>query len=108
VLFLITCRDAPGSGELRRRHLPAHRCYVDERARQLVLSGPLTDDAAQCRTGQVFVVDVEDRMAATAFIDDDPFTIGRVFEDIRIERLELRFEHGRRLWPVEEEGATCP
>ena len=98
--FLITCRDAPDSSELRAQHLPEHRRYVDERADRILLSGPLTDDAGERRVGQVFVLDAPDHPTAAGFIQDDPFTVAGVFAYIRIDRLEMRFEGGRRLTPL--------
>ncbi|GAA1933677.1 YciI family protein [Nocardioides marmoribigeumensis] len=95
--FLVTCRDVADSAGLRAEHLPAHRRYVDERAEQILLSGPLTDDDGVRRVGQLFVLDVPDPPAASAFIRQDPFTRAGVFSDITIDRLELRFDGGRRL-----------
>lgn len=107
--FLITCRDVPNSAPLRASWLPAHRLHVNEHAEQLLLSGPLTEDDGQRRIGQVFVLDVVDRTAAQQFIDGDPFTRAGMFADIHVDRIELRFEQGRRLGTTEgeEEGVPC-
>lgn len=108
--FLITCRDALDSALLRTRHLADHRRYVDEHARQIVLSGPLTDDDGARRIGQVFVLDVPDHAAASDFVNEDPFTLAGIFAHIRIDRLELRFEQGRRLVPAlggNSEATSC-
>ncbi|GAC1339578.1 MAG: YciI family protein [Candidatus Dormibacteria bacterium] len=95
-LWLVTCRDAAGSEERRRLLLDDHRKYVDEHADGIVFSGPLVADDGGTRTGQVFVIRVQGRAAAEAFVEADPLATGGVFGSIDVSRVLPRFRDGER------------
>ena len=87
MLWAIYCTDKPGSKALREQHLPAHAQYFTENQGVIFFAGPLQADDASADTGVLYIVNVKDRAAAQAFLENDPFHRGGVFESSRITRL---------------------
>jgi uncharacterized protein YciI len=95
--FVIWCQDAVGADDRRASLLPEHRDYVDQYASSLVLSGPLLGDDGVSRCGQFFVVNFPDREAVEFFINNDPFTTSKVFDQIEIHRFKTVFRDAHRV-----------
>lgn len=95
--FVVLCRDGEQSDALRTSALDAHRRYIDNQSKGIVVSGPLVEDDGQTRIGQFYVVDVESRSSAEEFVAKDPFTIAGVFASVEIARLLPRFLDGNRV-----------
>lgn len=87
MLWAIYCTDKPDSGPLREQHLPAHAQYFTDNQDVIFLAGPLQNDDATAETGVLYIVNVKDRAAAQAFLENDPFHSGGIFRDCRITRL---------------------
>jgi len=82
VIFAIYAPDKPGGEPIRKAHFDAHRAYlgnVDALPVEILLSGPLTDDAGTA-TGSLFLVDAPDRATAEAFHHADPFYKGGLWQ----------------------------
>jgi uncharacterized protein YciI len=85
-LFAIVCHDKPGALDQRVAIRPEHWAYLDGQKEIIRLAGPLLDDAG-LMCGSLFVIEVEDRAAAQAFADGDPFSIRGVFGAVAINGL---------------------
>ncbi len=83
--FAILCFDKPGAGELREKTRPAHSAYLKERAEQMHIGGPFESEAGGIE-GTLLIVNVEDRAAAVAFTENEPFHQAGVFESVVVRR----------------------
>jgi uncharacterized protein YciI len=89
--FLIDATDKPNSAELRAKVRPEHLEFLKASLPKLLAAGAkLSDDGATAH-GSAYIVDVEDRAAAEAFIQADPFTKAGLFGTITITRWRKGF-----------------
>ncbi|MDR6180900.1 uncharacterized protein YciI [Pseudomonas sp. SORGH_AS 211] len=84
--FLIETFDKPDSLALRQQHRPAHLGFLRENAAALLACGAKLSDDGETATGSVYIVDVETRAEAEAFIARDPFTSAGLPGEVRITR----------------------
>jgi uncharacterized protein len=89
MLWLITRVNAntPGNAEAREAGLTKHREYLRSQKGILLLSGALRSDDGEAAIGSFFIVNVETRAAAQAFVDGDPNTQAGHYVDIKITRI---------------------
>jgi uncharacterized protein YciI len=83
MLFVITAFDRPGALERRLQVRPAHLAYLKGEAARIKVGGPLLSDDDQ-PIGSLLVIEVDDRKAAEAFADADPYRTEGVFERVEI------------------------
>jgi uncharacterized protein YciI len=81
-LYAITCKDKPGALETRLATRPTHLDYLNN-SQNLKLAGALLDDDGN-PIGSIIVVEAEDKAAAQAQADNDPFTAAGVFERVEV------------------------
>ena len=81
-LYAIICKDKPGALETRLATRPKHLAYLAE-SRILKLAGALLDDDGN-PVGSILIVEAEDKAAAQAQADNDPFTAAGVFESVEV------------------------
>jgi uncharacterized protein YciI len=82
-LFAITCRDKPGALETRLATRPTHLDYL-KAAEHLKLAGPLLGDDGN-PIGSILIVEAENKAAAKAWADNDPYTLAGIFERVEID-----------------------
>jgi uncharacterized protein len=82
VLFVITAFDKPGALERRMQVRPAHFAYLEARAAQIRVGGPLLNQNDQ-PMGSLLIIEAADRAAAEAFAEGDPYR-KEVFEKVEI------------------------
>lgn len=99
--FLIETFDAEGVAELRAANRPAHLQYLSDNVAVVLAAGAKLDDAGEHAHGSMYVVDVEHRAAAQAFLSADPFLRAGVIGSWTITRWRKGFFDYRR---VSEEG----
>ena len=92
--YMIETFDKPDTGELRQRLRPAHLDFLEENKKRLLACGAKLLDDGATGTGSLYIVDVETREEAQAFIDGDPFTSGGLFERIVINRWRKAYLNG--------------
>jgi uncharacterized protein YciI len=81
VLFVIHAIDRPNSLELRKATRPAHLEFLA--GFDTPVGGPLLDaDGAMC--GSCVILDVPDRAAADAFVENDPYAKAGLFESVTV------------------------
>lgn len=83
MLFVITAFDRPGALELRLKVRPAHLSYLEDRATQVRIGGPLLNENDQ-PMGSLLIIEAADRAAAEAFAAGDPYRQEGVFEKVEI------------------------
>ena len=82
--FAIITRDKPGALQIRLDTRAAHLAYIEETG-VVEMAGPfLEEDGAM--TGSLIVLEVEDRAAAEAWAENDPYTKADLFSKVRIEQ----------------------
>jgi hypothetical protein len=81
--FVIYCVDKPGAIDLRMATRPAHLAYIDTKPVDIVLAGPLLDDAGSMR-GSLFVVETDDIGQAQRFSEADPYRKAGLFERVEL------------------------
>jgi uncharacterized protein YciI len=86
-LYAITCRDKPGALETRLATRPAHLEYLAS-SKILKLAGALLDDDGN-PVGSILIVEADDKAAAQAQADNDPYTAAGVFESVEIHAWRL-------------------
>jgi uncharacterized protein len=83
--FAILCFDKPSAGELREKTRPAHSDYLKQHAKQMHIGGPFENDEGGI-IGTLLIVNVENRAAALAFTENEPFHRAGVFESTIVRR----------------------
>jgi uncharacterized protein len=82
MLFVIIGHDGPNGAALRPKirvaHLDNLRPFVNQG--KIRIAGPFTDG-----TGSLIVLDAASEADAMAFANNDPYTIGGVFERVEVK-----------------------
>jgi len=90
-MYAIVCFDRPDSASLRDAHRAAHQKFLGENAAKIVFGGPLKNTPDGASTGALLVVDCATREEAEAFIDQDPFKRGGVYESVSVRAFRQVF-----------------
>lgn len=93
--WMIETFDKAGGADLRLQLRPAHLAYLEaNRARLLACGAKLSDDGLAA-SGGLYLLDVDSRGEAEAFIARDPFHSGGLFERVFITRWRKAFFDGQ-------------
>lgn len=95
--YLIDATDKPDSQALRQAHRPSHLRFLENNVASLIAAGAKLSDDGVSAWGSVYILDVEDRAAAEAFIAADPFSDARLFASVAITRWRKGFFDFRRV-----------
>jgi len=91
----MACRSTnPERLGLREQIKSAHDDYWSSRMIQIRLAGPLLSDEGDTRLGQVLPLDVADRDSASDLVMNDPFVLGGLFGDVKIQRYRISVKDG--------------
>jgi len=85
-LFLCELIDGPGGAELRKTTGSAHHKFQNGVMDSFIARGPMRSDDCAAVIGTFYIIAVEDRAAAEAFIASEPMSQAGVFSEIRIDR----------------------
>jgi uncharacterized protein YciI len=96
--FHIDASDKPGVRDLRASVRPDHLAFLAENTSRLLAAGAKLDDDGNA-FGSVYIVDVEDRAAAEAFIHSDPYSKAGVFGEIVVTRWRKAIFNFERVAP---------
>ncbi len=94
--YAIHCIDKPMQQALRARTREAHLAYVRQRMSQVVVAGPLLDEAGQ-PIGSMLLMEFPDYRSAVAFAADDPYARAGLFASVAVTAW-------RQVLPPPEEG----
>lgn len=89
--FLIDATDKAGQAETRQRVRPDHLAYLGRSVQLILAAGAKLSDDGATPLGSFYLVDVEDRAAAQAFIAADPYMQASVFADVQLTRVRKGF-----------------
>lgn len=81
MLFAMICKDKPNSLEIRLANREKHLAYRAEAT--IVFGGPMLDDEGNM-CGSLLVIEAEDKAAAEAFAENDPYAKAGLFESVEI------------------------
>ncbi len=95
--YVIITTDKLGSLERRNELRAEHLDYLTSHQAKLLAAGAQIDDDGTGGHGGVIIVDTDDRSEAQAFIDNDPFTKGGLFDSITVTRWRKAFFDGKKL-----------
>jgi uncharacterized protein YciI len=87
MLYIIYQTDKPGGEDIRAATRDAHFAYLDAHEDILVLGGAMLGADGKTRTGSVLIVNVEDRAAAEAFSENEPFRKAGLFDRVEINHM---------------------
>jgi len=88
--FVLHCLDKAGALELRMATRERHLAYVQSRAADMKIAGPMFDEAGQM-AGSMFILDVADLAAAKAFNDADPYTQAGLWRQVELNPVKISF-----------------
>ncbi len=89
--YAIQTKDKPDHFHLRTELRDQHLAFLEANKGKLLAAGGLTGDDGTGGLGGILIVDTEDRAEAEAFIADDPFTKGGLFESVTVTRWRKAF-----------------
>ena len=82
-LFAINCRDGEGSAELRQKYFAEHLANVEAAIDSIAVAGPLKE--GEQTVGSLFIVKVENKAAARAIVEADPYFAAGVWRAIEVD-----------------------
>ena len=82
--FLVDANDRAGSAQLRRDTRALHLEYVSSHVQSVLAAGAKLDGDGTTVTGSFFILDVGSSDQAKEFVDNDPYTLSKVFETVTI------------------------
>ena len=89
--YVIETWDKPDSLELRMSVRPMHIEFLKANTAKLLGAGAKLSDDGETMLGTIYIVDVETRAEAEAFVAGDPFTKNGLPERIEITRWRKAF-----------------
>ena len=92
--YMIETFDKPGTLDLRAKVRDEHLAFLKENAALLIACGAKLDDDGNAAGGGLYVVALETREEASAFIEADPFFKADLFECVVIRRWRKAYVDG--------------
>lgn len=97
--YLIEAWDNPNSQPVRAGTLKPHLEFLAENAAKLLAAGAKLEDDGKTMLGSFYIVDVETRAEAEAFLAADPFAQAGVFGRNVITRWRKAYLDGQCFLP---------
>ena len=72
MIWVILCKDKPGSFEKRMEIIGEHRRYLASNPIKTLISGPLTDVSGKVMNGSFFMVEADTENEVKEFQSNDP------------------------------------
>ncbi|MCD0502146.1 YciI family protein [Bordetella petrii] len=95
--YIIETFDKPDHQAVRQQHRAAHLEYLEANKHLLLACGAKLHDDGQDAGGGLYVVDLDTREAAEAFIAADPFSQADLFQRVAITRWRKAYVGGQCL-----------
>lgn len=93
--FLIETYDAPERAHVRQDRYAEHLDYLADHAGLLLACGAKLSDDGRHADGGIYLVDLETREEAEAFIAEDPFSRGGLFREVVVRRWRKAYLDGQ-------------
>lgn len=86
MLFALICKDKPGHLQVRLDARPDHVAFLNRlnADKKLAFAGPFLGEDGK-PNGSLVVVEAQDRDAAKALADSDPYAMAGLFESVQIQ-----------------------
>ncbi|WBL19487.1 YciI family protein [Citricoccus sp. NR2] len=92
--YFIETFDDPSRAHVRQEAYQAHLDFLAAQAELLLACGAKLDDEEQKTSGGVYLVDLETRAEAEAFIAKDPFYQHHLFATVNVTRWRKAYLDG--------------
>lgn len=92
--YIIETFDKPDHQAMRQLHRPAHLEFLEANKQLLLACGAKLQDDGKDAGGGLYIVDLDTREAAEAFIAADPFSKADLFERVSITRWRKAYLNG--------------
>lgn len=93
--YLIETFDNPERAHVRRDRYQEHLEFLSEHATLLLACGAKLSDDASHADGGIYLVDLDTREEAEAFISEDPFSQGDLFREVVVRRWRKAYLDGQ-------------
>ena len=97
MLFAIIVIARPNTEEAIEELLPEHREYHKNKLAETYLGGPIFMEDSKTHAGGLMVMDFPDRLAAEAFLSNQPFNRAGIIDQIQIYPFEPLVVNGKVL-----------
>jgi uncharacterized protein len=94
--YAILFTDEPDRAAIRQELMPAHLDFLERNRNRIRAAGPLREADNGAPAGGLWVVDAEDRAAAVALYQSDPFWPTGLRRAVRVLEWSQVFANGRR------------
>ena len=84
--YMIRAYDRPDTQDLRQALRATHLQFLDDNKALLLACGALLDDEGAQGLGSLYVVNLDSRAEAEAFVAGDPYAQGGLFERVDVVR----------------------
>lgn len=84
-LFMLLCRDAPGSAPLRETHMQGHLAFIDRSLARIAVAGPFPDGRGGIQ-GSLFLIRAASEDDALAFLEGDPYRRSGVWGAVEVQK----------------------
>ena len=92
MIYTFVLLDKANALDLRQKLRPSHRAYISQVADRIAFAGGLVGDDGKTRVGSLLAIDFHSREAATAWLNEEPFTKGGLYASVQIHAF-------LNLWP---------
>ncbi len=83
--YVVTCLDSPDKPGLRQRLRATHLQYMIAHRARVLTGGPLLGEA-DTPVGSVMALDFTTKSEVEAFLSQEPYTLGGLFETVLIHK----------------------
>lgn len=98
--FLVRTEHDPVKSDVRERMRPAHLKYLEENMAMLIAAGQTLSDDGKKPTGSFYILDVDTRAAADAFMGSEPYSQSGILRLVEVTRWKKAiFDRQRVLAP---------
>lgn len=84
--YLVETANDPERPEERTRVRPSHLAYIDARVDVLLAAGATLSDDGKVPSGSFYIIDVNERAAAEAFMAAEPYQQAGLLVSVRYTR----------------------
>lgn len=84
--YLVETTNDPVQSALREQTRPAHLDYLETMMHLLLAAGATLSEDGKTPTGSFYILDVEERVAAEAFMAAEPYSMAGILTSVRYAR----------------------
>ena len=78
--------DRPGGTATREEHRAAHQAYLSEHADQIMMRGPVLNEAGTESIGNVWLLDLPNLDAGRSLVNNEPYNKAGLYQDATLHR----------------------